>query len=111
VLNQAAYGPGETLTLDLVLIPGSTAGLVDGYVVLLLPDGTPLSVTLAGTLVPGLVPIATGFTPVAVSARLVTHAFTGVEPPGPYRILAGLTLPGTLTVVSNLVDLSFAFTP
>ena len=70
-LNRASFAPGETMTLTATVTPGFTAPLVDAYVVVRLPDGSFLSLLLDGRIVPGLVPIARGFTPFAFNAEVL----------------------------------------
>ena len=75
---------------------------VDAYVVIAVPGGAFFSVQLGGVIVPGVVPIVTGFTPVPFSGQLLLYTFTAGEPFGLYPILSGLAIPGTLTPISGI---------
>jgi YD repeat-containing protein len=111
VVDDAAPRAGETLTLTAVLTPGATTAPVDAYVVVQLPGGAFLSLTLAGAVVPGIVPIATGFVPFPVSGPLLAYTFTGLEPPGAYTVFVALTQPGTLNVIGGLQQTPLTFAP
>lgn len=111
VVNDADLRTGQTITLTAVLAPGSTPAPVDAYVVVQLPGGAFLSVTLAGGVVPGIVPIATGFAPFPFSGQLVAYTFTGLEPPGVYTVLVALTQPGTLNIIGAIQQTPFSFAP
>jgi YD repeat-containing protein len=111
VVNDADLRPGQTITLTAVLVPGTTPAPVDAYVVVQLPGGALLSVTLAGSVVPGIVPIATGFVPFPFSGPLLAYTFTGLEPPGAYTVFVALTQPGTLNVIGVLQQTPLTFTP
>lgn len=60
---------------------------------------------------PGIVPIARGISPFAFSGELLRYTFSGSEPVGDYAWLAGLTTPGTLTVIGIIAQQSFTFGP
>jgi hypothetical protein len=94
-----------TGTLSAGNVPG--AGAVDAYVVLRLPSGQFLSLQLGRGFVPGIVPIAKGFTPVDFQGVLAQYTFTGAEPAGTYTWLAALTAAGTLNLVSPLQEVPF----
>jgi YD repeat-containing protein len=109
VVNDADLRTGQTIALTAVLAAGSTPAPVDAYVVAQLPGGAFLSVTLGGV-VPGIVPIATGFVPFSFNGQLLAYTFTGLEPPGGYTVFVGLTQPGTLNLIGTLQQTTFTFT-
>jgi hypothetical protein len=111
-LNRASFGHGDTLVLtgNLSAFPPNPP-LVDAYVVLRVPGGGLLSLTLAGGVVPGIVPIATGFTPFSFTGVLFQHQLTGGEPQGPYALLAGLTQTGTLNIIGTIDEKDFTIGP
>lgn len=109
-LNRTTFAPGQTMILTATVTPGVTAPLVDAYVVVRLPDGSFLSLLLDGRIVPGLVPIARGFTPFAFNAEVLRFTFTGAEPPGSYTWLGALTQAGTLSV-GTIDEDAFTVTP
>jgi hypothetical protein len=110
-LNRTSFGHGDSLVLTGTLIPGSNPTPVDAYVVLRVPGGGFLSLTLTGGVVPGLVPIATGFTPFSFTGTLFQHQMTGGEPQGPFAFLAGLTQTGTLNVIGTIDEKDFTIGP
>lgn len=97
-LNQTAFGAGQTLLLTATLTP-DVATPVDAYIVVDVPGLGTLSLQLNGGVVPGTVPIASGFVPFPFSGLVLQYTFTGGEPPGTYQFRAFLTQPGTLTVI------------
>lgn len=107
-LNRNTVSTAETLTLTAVLAPGPTSTLVDAYVVLQIPGDIVVSV-VPGGLVPGIVPIASSFTPVAFAGQVFAHAFTGAEPPGTYTVFAALAQAGTANVIGVIQQSSFLF--
>jgi hypothetical protein len=77
-----------------------------------LPGGVFLSLQLGGGLLPGIVPIATGFTPVPLTQVVVTYTFTGSEPEGAYTFLTGLAVSGSSPpgVIGSIDQDVFTFT-
>jgi large repetitive protein len=110
-LNQAAFGPGQTLVLTATLRPGIAPALVDAYVVLELPDGSLLSLQLGGGLVRGIAPLARGFQPFPGTGELLRYRFTGGEPAGAYRVRTALTLAGTGMIFGTIEDTRFTVGP
>jgi hypothetical protein len=110
-LNRTSFGHGDTLALTGTLIPGSNPTPVDAYVVLRVPGGGFLSLSLAGGVVPGIVPIATGITPFPFTGPLLQYVMTGGEPQGGYAFLAGLTQTGTLNVIGTIDERDFTIGP
>jgi hypothetical protein len=111
-LNQTAFRPGQTLIATATLTPGAAPAVVDAYVVIQLPGGALLSLQLGGGLVPGVVPIAAGFTPVPLAQAVVTYTFTGAEPEGPFTFFAGLAASGSSppSVIGSIDQDAFTFT-
>jgi Divergent InlB B-repeat domain len=113
-LNGSAYSTGQTFVLTVALDPAiSGPGPVDAYVTIDIPGGQTFSIVLpvgANRLVPGVVPIAAGFTPFAVTAPLITAPLVGI-PAGTYTVQARLTQPGTSTVIGSASTVTFSFTP
>ena len=79
--------------------------------VLRLPDGTLLSLTLEAALVPGIVPIARGFTPFPFTGDLLRYTFGGTEPVGGYTWRYALTAAGTADILAGISELPFSRVP
>jgi hypothetical protein len=90
---------------------GTSATLVDAYVVLRLPDGSQFSLMLDGSLIPGTVPLARSFSPFSFSGALLGYTLGGTEPMGSYVWTAMLAQAGTSSVITSANDLGFAVTP
>jgi hypothetical protein len=110
-INAPSFGAGQALTLTATLSPGPTPVLVDAYVVIRLPDGSFLSLLLDGGIVPGIVPIATGFAPIPLTRRLLSYTFNGGEPAGTYTWMSALTQAGTGNIIGSIQQVPFAFSP
>lgn len=110
-LNATAFRAGDTLTLTGTLTPGGLTGVVDAYVVLRLPGGDFLSLQLGGGLVPGIVPIATGFAPFVFAGELLRVPVPAGVPVGGYAWLGALTQAGTLNVIGGIDEAAFTVNP
>jgi hypothetical protein len=110
-LNATTFRAGDPLVLAATLTPGGLAGPVDAYVLLEPPDGTLLSLTLAGTLVPGIVPIASGLTPFPFTGDLLRYTLTGLEPVGTYTWRYALTEAGTADLLPFVAEIPFTVVP
>lgn len=111
-VNGSVFRAGETISVSATLMPGDDAvSPIDAYVVVKLPDGSLRSLTLGGRLLPGLVPIAIRFRPIAFAGELLRYTFTGTEPPGMYTWFAGVTVPSTLGVIGAIDQHAFTFAP
>jgi hypothetical protein len=89
-------------------VGGVVPGAVDAYVVVQ-AGAALLSLQLDGRLVPGLVPIARN---IALPTVAAPFAFPlAGAPPGSYTWLAGVTTPGTLTLVAPIASTPFTITP
>jgi ELWxxDGT repeat protein len=111
-LDQATYGPGDTMILTVTLAPGLVApGPVDAFVLLPLPDGTVLSLRPDGTLAPGILPIATGFVPVAFAGEAARFVIPSVTAPVALSWKAALVDAGTATLIGGIDDGPFVVTP
>jgi hypothetical protein len=97
-LNQATFMAGQTLVLTATLTP-AVATPVDAYILFDVPGAGTYSLQLGGAIVPGVVPIASGFVPFAYSAPVLQYTFRGGEPAGAYRFRAYLTHAGTSQVI------------
>lgn len=106
-LNARAFRAGDVMQVSVSLIPGSSPPVVDAYLVLQLPTGQLLSWTDAG-LVPGLVPLARGVTPVNYRSVVVQLAIPAGAPAGTYTWLSALTAPGTLNLLSDISVQTFS---
>jgi Astacin (Peptidase family M12A) len=102
--NDNAFWPYEFMAVNATLVPGTSSGPVDAYIVVNLPTGQFMSLQLDGRLVPGIVPIARRFTPFNHEGILANPAF---KEPGTYTWYAVLTEPGTLNFVSPLQQTTF----
>ncbi len=113
-LNATTFAPGDTLTLTLTLIPDGIGVPVDAYVMVRLPDGSLLSLllTLTGvSIVPGMYPIATNFSPFPISGPLLTAQIPPGLPAATYTWISQLTQAGTLNVIGTPDQLPFTLTP
>ena len=110
-LNGSSFHSGDTMSLRVTSTPGATSTVVDAYIVIRLPDGRVFSLQPGPSVVPGIAPIARGFTPVAFSAEILSFRFTGAEPAGTYTWFAGLTQAGTATLISSIDQDPFTFSP
>jgi len=94
--------PGDTVTLRMMLAPGTQEPFADLYLVSVTP-GVPVHPPTrwqSNLLVP--------FVSDVVAA---THSFTGTESPGTYLWLAFLTRPGTTDILGPVASASIGFEP
>lgn len=107
-LDQASYTRSQVMVATVTATAGLVATPIDAYVVVQTGAGL-LSLQLDGRLVPGLVPIARN---VVLPTVAVPFAFPlAGAPPGTYTWLAGVTVPGSLTLVAPIASTPFAITP
>lgn len=107
--SQWAYRTGQPLRVELVGTPDAAPR--DLYVAVQLPDGSLLFLTGAGGFSPTLPPWRANWVGTPLSQPVIDYPFTGGEPVGAYRILAGLALPGTQTFVGPILSAPFSFAP
>ncbi len=107
-LNATTLHSGDTMILTATLTPGTSSILVDAYIVLQLPDGTLFSLQIGGAM-PGIAPIVKNFIPPSFTGEVVRYTLTGREPPGTYSWFAALTQAGTLNLVGDVQQNTFAF--
>lgn len=107
-LNQSSFRQRDTMVATVRAMGGVVPGAVDAYVVVQ-AGGALLSLQLDGRLVPGLVPIARNIVLPTVAAPFA-FPLAGA-PPGSYLWLAGVTTPGTLTLVAPIASTPFTVTP
>jgi poly(3-hydroxybutyrate) depolymerase len=91
-----------------------SAIVVDVYVVVRTPSGDLFSLVGANVVAPGLTPFLTSLALPAGFNLPSTPIFSmtlPTLPTGAYTWLAGFTVPGTLTVVSNLAQAQWSFEP
>lgn len=114
-INQTAYMTGDVMVLDVTLTPGASPMPVAAFVVVQLPDGSFLSLTLSEVgleIVPGIVPIVPfEFVPFPFSGTLLVYTFTGGEPVGMYQWMSALVDPGTGTIIGDIDVEPFSFSP
>lgn len=97
-LDRSLYRTGDTLRLSASLQPGSALNTGDAYVLAILPDLSLFSIIpsmgggFTGTL--GLQSLALGFPVPSFSGEFFEFTFSGAEPPGFYRVLGVVALPG-----------------
>ncbi len=84
------------------VLTDTTWPAVDAYIAVRLPDGRFLSLTAQGGAVPGIVPIASRFTPFPLTAEIARYTFGAGDPPGGYTWFAALTEPATATVIGAI---------
>lgn len=107
-LNQTSFRTTDTMVATVQAVGGIVPGAVDAYVVVQ-AGGALLSLQLDGRLVPGLVPIARNI-PLPTVAAPFAFPLAGA-PAGSYVWLAGVTTPGTLTLVAPIASTPFTITP
>jgi hypothetical protein len=89
-------------------VGGIVPAPIDAYVVVQ-AGGAIFSLQLDGRLVPGLVPLARG---VVVPTGSAPFAFPlAGAPPGDYTWIAGVTAPGTLSLMAPLSTTPFTIVP
>jgi hypothetical protein len=109
-LNQTNFQPQETHLLTLAVTPGGTPQAVDLYLVLELPDQSWLFGQPDGRLIPEAWPIVSNRTVAPFRGELLRYMFTGQEPLGQYRWLAGFTEPGRSTmIIGQIAEAPFEF--
>ena len=107
-LSQTTYRQNETMVATVGASGGLLPARVDAYVVVQ-STGMLWSLQLDGRLVPGLVPIARDVVLPTVSAPFA-FPLAGA-PPGTYTWLAGVTSPGSLTLLAPIASTTFTVTP
>jgi hypothetical protein len=107
-LNQLVFRPGDKLIATITLLPGTEPLPVDAYIVIQVPDGSVLSLQLAGV-VPGVVPVAT-IVPRRFTGQL-RYTFTGREQLGVYSWFTTLTEPGSAALIGTTRKLAFVLNP
>jgi Subtilase family len=107
-LNQATFRPIDTLVATVRAVEGVVKTPVDAYV-LVQAGSAWLSLQSDGRLVPGVVPIARR---VVLPSGSVAFSFPlATAPLGSYTWLAGITVPGTLTLVAPIEATPFSIVP
>lgn len=94
--NGTIHGPGDRVTLGAEV--GGVSRSFDAYAVVRTPDGSYLSMTLSGALVPGVVPLAVNIPSHVPFAAypLMDMTVPPLTLPGEYGVIVGLADPGTL---------------
>jgi hypothetical protein len=92
-LNQTTFGPRDTLTTTVTVIPGLEPTTVDAYLALQLPSRALLFMQPDGSLASTARPAVSGWTVDPVRAELPRYTFSGAEPKGTYTWLGALTQP------------------
>jgi hypothetical protein len=110
-LNRRSLRSGDPLAIGLTLDAAPAPVDRDVYVALQLPDGSLLFLTETGTATPTATPYLTHWTGTALVRRAFAYTFTGGEPAGPYRVLAGFAHPGTTNFLGPIVTAPFEFAP
>lgn len=109
-LNGATFRAGDSMIVTVQGIGGIVTTPADVYVILQAPWGALFALQTNGSLVPGLVPLERNVVVPTISAPFSLVIPPGV-PPGAYFWHAGLTAPGTLSLVSALAATSFQILP
>jgi hypothetical protein len=110
VTPRSEFRAGDVLRLSVSMLPGTAASRVDAYVVLRLPGGALMSWT-GSALVPGLVPLARNIVPGRFAGTILQTVIPPGTTPGAYKWLAGLTSPGTHSLVSSISETVFTIKP
>jgi len=109
-LNQRRFQPKDTHLLTIAVTPGGTPQAVDFYLVLELPNQSWLFYQLDGRLIPEARPVVSNWTVAPFREELLRYTFTGQEPSGQYRWLAGFTEPGRSTmIIGRIAEVPFEF--
>jgi hypothetical protein len=103
--------PGRGMIVTATLTPGALSLAVDAYIVVVLPDGTLISIDDRGAAVSGLAPIASGLVPFPGTFEILRYTFAGGELPGSYRWYAAVTEPGAFSVIGDISTQTFEFAP
>ena len=106
-LDQPSYRTNQTMVAT-VRVTQDFVTPVDTYVVMQGPGGL-MSLQLDGRLVPGLVPIARNVVLPTIDVPFGVPLVGA--PPGAYVWMAGVTSPGTLSIVSPIANTPFTVTP
>jgi hypothetical protein len=107
-LNQSTFRASDTLVATVHAVEGIVTAPIDAYVVVQ-AGGAIFSLQLDGRLVPGLVPLARGVMVPTGSAQF-GFPLAGA-PPGAYTWIAGVTSPGTLSLMAPLSTTPFTIIP
>src|SRR5262249_19431922 len=99
-LGQSNLHPGQRLTLNATLTPGTVSVPVAAFIVIQIPTGQLFSLT-SGGFVPGVVPVVTGFTPVPFSGTIISAVLPGGLPFGTYTWLSALVVSGTPLIIGD----------
>lgn len=112
-LNQRRFQPGDVLTLNARLLPGTAETTVDVYLALQLPGCTTSACALFwqpnNSFTPSPLPVLKSWVVERYEAPVFTYRFTGSEPPGRYTWLAAFVKPGTGEVIGSISQPSFEF--
>lgn len=101
--NTARAVVGDLFVLSSTAVPGPLPLVADVYVVAQAPDGGILSLIGPGRLAAGLRPFAAAATFTGpTSSELLRAAIPPGTPPGSYRWMAALTVPGTLVPLTPI---------
>ncbi len=108
-LNQSTLSSSATMVATVNAVGGVVSTAIDAYVVLDAGGGAVFSLLTDGSLVPGLVPIASGIVLATASVPFV-FPLAGA-PPGNYVWMTALTTPGTHALVSPVTSTPFTVVP
>jgi hypothetical protein len=109
-VNGSSFRVGDVMNLAASLVPDPARTAVDAYLVVRLPNGHLMSWTGSG-LVNGLAPIRRNLVPVSFNGVVAQLRIPPGAPAGVYSWLSALTLPGTLTLVSEIAETRFTIVP
>ncbi|RMF90565.1 MAG: M6 family metalloprotease domain-containing protein [Nitrospinota bacterium] len=110
-LNQSSFQSGDTLILTATVTPGATPQRVDVYVALQLPNGLRLFLQQNGRLIRAVRPLVRNWPVTLFNGELFRHTFRGTEPAGNYTWEGAFTEAGTGTVIGEVSQAPFSFTP
>lgn len=110
-LDLFSVPPGREMILTATVTPGALPIVVDGYIVVALPDGTFVSVGEDGAAVRGLGPMVSGVLSTPRTVEILRYTFGGGEPTGSYTWYGAVTEAGTFNVIGDISAQTFQFAP
>ncbi len=110
-LDLFSVPQGREMIVTATLTPGVLPIAVDAYIVVVLPDGTIISIGEGGAPVLGIAPIVSGVPLGPNTLEIVRYTFVGDEPIGSYRWYGAVAEAGTLTLIGDISAQTFEFPP
>lgn len=102
---------GGAIVVSAQMLPGGLTAAVDAYIVVQTPTEQYWSLQLDGRLVPGVVPIGSGFAPFPYDGPVASVTIPTSWPAGTHTWLSALTSPGTLSLLTPIASATLTVTP